>query len=211
MILGRFFMLRGVSEVRKLLGSRADDCARSQEIEREFAEAFRQNSWAGKESRSGTGSDLAQTGKLIDELPALFRALGIRSVLDIPCGDFNWMRKVDLTAIDYTGSDILKGLVVKNQAAYGRKGIRFRELDVLTNRLPKVDLILCRDCFVHFSYSDIHRALRNIVASGSKYLLMTTFTDRTSNEDLVTGRDWRPLNFERQPFFLPPPLTVINE
>jgi hypothetical protein len=69
---------------------------------------------------------------------------------------------------------------------------------------------LSRDCLVHFSNADIIRALRNFKASGAKYLLMTTFTNKRVNTDVMNG-DWRPLNFQLEPFNLPVPLVLINE
>ena len=84
------------------------------------------------------------------------------------------------------------------------------EMDITTDGLPQADLVLCRDCLVHFSYEQIFRALKNFKDSRSEYLLMTTFAGRQSNSDIVTG-DWRPLNFRISPFNLPEPFKVINE
>ena len=77
--------------------------------------------------------------------------------------------------------------------------------------LPEADLVFVRDCLVHFSYTDVFRALRNICRSGSHYLLMTTFSfDHRRNRDIWTG-DWRPLNFRKEPFGFPEPLEVLRE
>ena len=53
-------------------------------------------------------------------------------------------------------------------------------------------------------------ALNNLCSSKSKYLLTTTFTERTVNIDITTG-EWRVLNLETSPFMLPRPLKIINE
>jgi hypothetical protein len=76
--------------------------------------------------------------------------------------------------------------------------------------LPQADVILCRDCLVHFSFANIIAAFRTIKASGARYLLTTTFPDRQVNKDIVDG-DWRPLNLERAPFLLPAPQSVLLE
>ena len=60
---------------------------------------------------SGPGSDVNQTSLITKELFALFKDLNIRTMLDIPCGDFNWMKDVDLNSIDYTGADIVEELI----------------------------------------------------------------------------------------------------
>jgi hypothetical protein len=71
-------------------------------------------------------------------------------------------------------------------------------------------LVLCRDCLVHFSYSDIRRSLTNIRLSRSTYILTTTFRGRDRNFDVPTG-DWRAINLEKAPFDLGTPLAIIDE
>jgi hypothetical protein len=43
----------------------------------------------------------------------------------------------------------------------GGPGREFLHLDITTDRLPKVDAILCRDCLVHCSFRQIAAAVRN--------------------------------------------------
>ena len=131
-------------------------------------------------------------------------------MLDVPCGDFFWMKSVDMGDVSYTGADIVEKLIAENSARYGGEKVKFRHLNLLQDNLPKVDLVFCRDCLVHFSKGDVRKALENICKSQSQYLLTTTFTDRTSNADIVTG-EWRPLNLEVEPFNLAKPIEVINE
>ena len=63
---------------------------------------------------------------------------------------------------------------------------------------------------VHLSYENIFKAIKNIKATGCKYLLTTTFVNQQQNYDIVTG-DWRPINLQEYPFNFPKPLLVINE
>lgn len=175
-----------------------------------FTEFFRRNKWNGRQSLSGTGSDADQTRVIVQELPLLLRRLGVRSVLDIPCGDFEWMKRVDLAGIEYIGADIVAPLIDANRRRHARDGVEFRVLDLTRDRLPAADLVLCRDCLVHLSFAQAQQALANISASGARYLLTTTFTGRFENADIPTGK-WRALNLQRPPFNLPPPLELINE
>ena len=62
--------------------------------EQVFAEFYRDNKWGDAESVSGAGSNLAQTEEVRRVLPGLLAELGCRSMLDVPCGDFYWMRLV---------------------------------------------------------------------------------------------------------------------
>jgi hypothetical protein len=176
-----------------------------------FTKIYRKNHWKSSESISGTGSEISQTQTLIDAMNKLLVEWKITSMLDIPCGDFKWMQRVDLSKVDYLGADIVEDLIKENTASYTVKAnIRFQVLNLINDPLPQNDLIIVRDCLVHLSYNDIWYALQNIKASGCKYLLATTFTHCKQNSDIVTG-DWRKLNLQQKPFSFPEPLLVINE
>jgi hypothetical protein len=177
-------------------------------LEQTFTGIFNTRAWHSNESISGNGSELKQTQRLINELPALFKKYDIKSILDIPCGDYNWMNHVDRTNIDYIGADIVEPLIEANKQKY--PNINFQHLDLTKSKLPKVDLILARDVFVHMTYNTIIPALENIINSGCKYLLTTSFTGMNSNRDLTADGDWRPLNLLIEPFRFKP-IYLINE
>ncbi len=175
-----------------------------------FTDIMKSNTWIGDESVSGTGSSLEQTAVLIEKLPGLLQGLGVRSMLDIPCGDFNWMQHVEMGDIRYTGADIVPELVEANRQKHLRESHNFLQMDLIRDDLGVFDLIFCRDCLVHLSFADIFAALANITRSGSRYLMTTTFPDEETNQDIDTG-GWRPLNFGKPPFRFPPPLFLLNE
>jgi SAM-dependent methyltransferase len=175
-----------------------------------FSEIYAANKFRGRESASGPGSGINETRVIISELPKVFAKFDCRTILDLPCGDFHWMKHVDLTGMEYIGADIVTALVESNQRKYAKANIRFHKLDLIKDELPRVDLILCRDCLVHLSFKDAFRALHNVCASDSDYFLSTTFTRRRHNRDIATGQ-WRAVNLEAAPFNLPPPLKMINE
>ena len=169
-----------------------------------YTQIYKSNGWGGNESRSGKGSDVSLMTPVIERLPALFREYRIQTVLDAPCGDFNWMKAVDLSEISYIGGDIVSELI-ENNKKYEKDNIKFRQMDIVEDSLPEVDLIICRDGLVHFSDKDIFRALSNF---NCKYLLMTTFPEKKNKGPEAA---WRPLNFEYPPYDLGPPLELINE
>ena len=177
-----------------------------------FTEIYKNNYWKSSESKSGTGSEIIQTELLINELDKLLIKLNIESVLDLPCGDFKWMQKVDLSNINYLGADIVEELIRSNINIYCKESqnIKFQVLNLITDSLPKMDLIIVRDCLVHLPYKDIFAAIKNIKSSGSKYLLTTTFTKHNSNQDIDTG-DWRRINLNKKPFNFSKPILIINE
>jgi hypothetical protein len=182
----------------------------STSIETVFARILQEYSQAGEESISGPGSSILHTTQIRERLPLLIEDIGVRSLLDAPCGDFHWMRHVKLGLREYIGVDVLSPLVARNQQNFGGPHRRFLKLDLTNDALPTVDLILCRDCLVHFSYEDVFRALRTFKQSGSKYMLATTFVRVASNKEIATG-GWRPLNLQLPPFNFPRPLRIIDE
>lgn len=181
-----------------------------QTVEEKFHHIYRNAFWKGGQSLSGEGSSYNQTKTIQHELPGIVKQFEIQSILDIPCGDFNWMKDVDLHTVSYTGADIVKDLIDLNNQNYSGDNRTFLKLDVITDLLPKADLIFCRDCFVHLSNVDVLKALENIRQSSSKYLFTTTFPGCPENEDIVTG-DWRIINLQKEPFRLPQPLFLLNE
>jgi hypothetical protein len=180
-----------------------------------FSSIYRDNGWNDPESRSGHGSRMEETRVVRSVLPDLLRQLDVRTFLDAPCGDLNWMRHVELGAIDYIGADIVPELIADNTRRFsgvtgpGGTRYRFQLLDIVAEPIPRADLILCRDCLVHLSLQDASSALRNFVASGSRYLLATTFISQDTHTDIIIG--WHRLNLQLPPFSLPEPLQLIDE
>lgn len=186
------------------------DSVQGMALKDKFSEVYARNIFGGPDSRSGAGSDLIQTEIIRREIPRILREHGVRSMLDAPCGDWFWMSKVDLGIEQYIGVDIVDAMVSANRAQFGRDGVNFEVRDLSKDRLPAVDLIFSRDCLVHLSFDDAFRILKNFKASGAKYLLTTTFTDRSGNKDLGDGF-WRPLNMQVAPFNFPAPIELVNE
>ena len=175
-----------------------------------FDEIYKKNKWGDPDSASGKGSNLLQTATLRAELPVLLKRYGIQSILDLPCGDFFWMREIDLTGIQYIGADIVDSLTADNRHKYGSENRQFETLNLIEDQLPKVDLIFVRDCLVHLSEDKVFKALNNIKASGSTYLLTTDFPMTSENINIMTGQ-WRRINLLKQPFMLPEPADQIVE
>lgn len=175
-----------------------------------FTRIHDRNDWRGGESISGPGSDREATAELRRALPALLAELGVRTLLDAPCGDFHWMSETPLALEAYVGVDIVAAVIAANQERYAAPGRTFRRLDLLADPLPRADLVLCRDALVHFSFRDIERSLAAFRGSGAAWLLTTTFPALGENRDIVTG-EWRPIHLELAPFRLPPAARLLNE
>ena len=176
-----------------------------------FTHFYHSNYWRGKESKSGTGSSLEQTQELINKLDKLFLKLNISTILDIPCGDFNWMKHLPLKNYHYLGADIVEEIIESNLQTYKSDNVDFSVLDITTDSFPDVDIILVRDCLVHFPFDYIYKTFENLKKQNYKYILMTSFTARPHNTDLFHVGEWRPLNMEEAPFNLPKPSETLNE
>ncbi len=179
-------------------------------VEKVFTEIYRNNAWADPESVSGRGSTLARTNVIRSELPALLAELGTKSLLDAPCGDFNWMRHVDLGPVDYKGADVVPELIAQNQMTYRRAGREFVVLDITKDEVPRADVILCRDCFIHLSFEHTRAAVEIFKRSGSTYLLATTHANERENVDIESGGGHY-VNLQLPPFTFPDPLRLVSE
>jgi len=180
------------------------------ELRERFERIYSTNLWSDPESRSGIGSTLDSTRVLRTELPKALRQLGARVLLDVPCGDFTWMERVDLSGIEYVGGDIVPSIVEQNQRLHASGSRRFVGLDLTRDVLPDADVLLCRDCLVHLSYANIRAVLANIAQSRIRFVLMTSFPGRRDNYDVADG-DWRALDFQAPPFSFPAPRLAIVE
>jgi len=172
-------------------------------VEDKFTKIYNDNYWLDKESRSGTGSSLSSTENIRNHLPKIFDKFKIKKVFDAPCGDFNWIHHViKQNDVDYLGSDIVEDLINSNKKKFENDRIKFKKLDIRMDKIPKSDLMICRDCLFHFSYEDINLFLKNFLSSDIKYILLTinpTEEENFKNKDIITG-DFRLTNFFLEPF-----------
>jgi len=194
--------------LRRALGGHAGEASRR--FEADFGEHVRLYGHYRLESLSGPGSCLAQTHELRERLPLLLGDLGVRSLLDAPCGDFNWMQHVRLGLDAYTGVDVLDEIVANNTWKHAAPGRRFLRADVVHDRLPPAEAVFSRDLLPHLSFADIVAALENFRRTGAKWLLSTTFSAPRPNADTANG-EWRPLDLTQAPFHFPPPRRLLNE
>lgn len=175
-----------------------------------FEEINSINHWKDTESVSGPGSTAAFGQALVSAIDRIIIEYKIKNVIDLPCGDFTWIKHLNFDQIQYTGADIVASLIESNHLKYAQENIQFEQLDLITDAIPKNDLLICRDCLPHFSFDHIFEAIENIKNSGCTYLLTTNYATFTRNFDIVTG-DWRPINLRLKPFDLPEPMLNIEE
>lgn len=168
-----------------------------------FTRIYKRNGWRGTESVSGPGSTLAATAAMREWLCGVIERCGFRTLLDAPCGDLNWMADVlrDIE-VDYIGVDIVEPLIARNREKH--PALDFRCANIISDTLPKADVVLCNDCLIHLSNADIWRLIANLRSTGATHLVTNTYTQVLENHDIATGR-WRRVNLSRPPFEFPAP------
>jgi hypothetical protein len=176
----------------------------------------------------GPGATVESTASLREWLAQILRDYRITSMLDAACGDFNWMRLVDLTGVAYTGWDVDDGRIKRCVLRVGAQeftglptSLSFHAVNMLTvEQVPYVDLILCRHFLQHLPVNDlIEFVLTKFSLSESPYLLVTTFPgadnsfewDPFGTEHAWRGYFERPYDLTAAPFSMGPPLESFTE
>lgn len=183
---------------------------KSREMRRVFSAIHSAKGWGDCESSSGPGSTRERAGSFLPDLIALVQSLRITTLLDAPCGDFNWARALADSVDRYIGVDVVPALIKANRQRWSSSRRQFACRDIVRQRLPSAELVLCRDALVHLRHVDIVAALDNLRRTGAEYLVVTTFVGERGNHDIATG-EWRPLNMQRPPYSFPMPLALIDE
>ena len=120
-------------------------------------------------SLSGAGSNIQKNSIFLKKLSFFIKNKKIRSVTDIPCGDFSWFKKLTLSNINYLGGDIVPDLIQRNKIKYRGKFNKFIILNIKTDRIPDADFLIVRDLFIHFNDKEIFQYLNNLKKSKFKF------------------------------------------
>ena len=183
-------------------------------IKDKFTYIYSSQYWPSKESVSGPGSEIVNTKNIRKEIIKLIQKYNIKKFLDIPCGDFNWIKNIIDKNIEYIGGDIVKDLIDKNNEKFAQPNVQFIEIDIIKDKLPSADIILCRDCLIHFSYDNIKKFFNNFINSEINYILVTSYETNKNNlaqNYEINDGDFRPLFLMKHPFNLPTPLAKISD
>jgi hypothetical protein len=171
--------------LRRLIGFPAD----SEDNQRFFGQVYRRNSWGGKASRSGAGSEGAFAEQKIALLVAIIEEFRVASQLDIGCGDFYWMRQVAPRLDHYLGVDLVDAMIERNRQEHGSDRVHFLRAD-LSERGPDrsrvagagpFDLVTALDVFGHMLNAEVDGLLDFILnESQARLFLVTNRRDATS-------------------------------
>ena len=140
-------------------------------------------------------------------------------MLDVPCGDMQWMSRFLETRDDiiYTGFDIVPDLIERHQQTYADRPWTFRNVDIAIDSsfVNNFDLIITRHMLQHLDNAAVFRILSKL--SGEtihpSFLLASTFSRMSKNFEIdvhMRGR-CRFLNLELDPFRLEPPICLLHD
>ena len=160
-------------------------------------------------SFSGDGSNIESTDKIRRSLQKFLKENEIKTMLDLPCGDWSWISKVNLAGIEYIGGDIVDDIIVNNKVKY--PDFKFQILDVVNDNLPAVDLLFVRDCLFHLEERQIKVAIDNIIRSGSTYFATTIHVECQDNVAPSVSDRWRKINFTIEPYNLDEPIYLLDD
>lgn len=192
------------------------------------------DAWNSHETR-GAGSTLAGPGSTLPYTAPVRAWLGgvlstwrIRSIADMSCSELAWQMHIpgffDLEA--FTGFDIVPSLVqraakaaadaaiVRQTTGLSAPRFTFSSADMVSDpTFPPHDLVILRDTLMHLPIADALLALARIDASGSKWLVTTTFnnSDSGASNEFIQPGSWFPVDLLESPFFFPPPISVTLE
>ena len=160
------------------------------------------NAWGARETLSGTGSTLNHTRSVRRCLGDWIRRFRIRRIVDVGCGDVNWQRHIPGFAglESYRGFDV-SGAVIAAAAA------PIERLNIAETVPPRGDLVILRDVLQHLPLQTGAHALRNVAASGARFLAVTTYPGEARNRDLLAAGGYFQPNVALAPFNLPPPVA----
>lgn len=152
---------------------------------------------------SGFGSTPVATVVYRQFLEAFIKENSIKSVLDMPCGDFGFMHLVDLNGASYSGYDIIKKRVAENNRIYANDRISFQCQDVRNAPVPDgTDLVLIKDMLQHWSNAEVIAFLGHLKCRKFGFALVTnSVTPGLVNIDTKSG-GWRALDLRQPPFML---------
>jgi hypothetical protein len=155
---------------------------------------------------SGPGSipGSIQTKNIIDNLDSFIKKNNIKSILDMPCGDFSWMQDLikKNNYINYTGYDIVEDIIFYNNKKYSKNNISFFCKDIVNEtNFNNFDLVFIRDFFIHIDYVSINKILDNIKRSKVKFVACSNNNNAINNKDIAVGQH-RKINLTIEPFYM---------
>ena len=168
-------------------------------VEKVFTDIYLHNKWGGAkgEFSSGSGSvDQAIVSRYVEMLSKLAVSEGFKGLkfVDLGCGDFHIGQQLVSLCKHYSGVDIVKPLIERNQKLFGNQYINFLHLNILEDNLPDGDVCFVRQVLQHLSNLQIGMLLEKLKKYRWVFITEHYPTDNAEivpNIDKVHGSDIR--------------------
>ena len=148
-----------------------------------FDRIYAEKTWGGSETDSiysGEGSHGGYPEHFLSLVEPEIRRRGVKSLVDLGCGDFTIGSLVAPLVGSYVGLDIVEDVIATNQRLHARDGCQFVRADVCTDSLPSADAAIMRQVLQHLSNEEIRAVLDNVLP---RYPLLFV----TEHLDVETG------------------------
>jgi protein YibB len=181
-----------LSETREFI--EPDESA--EELNRRFTEIYDRGIWG---PGSGVGSAPDKTVEYRAFVQQFMARNRVRSVVDLGCGEWQFSQLIDWSGVRYLGVDVVPAMIEKNRRDFGGGNVAFERFESLA-KLPRADLLLCKDVLQHLP----NKTVKDYLAAFRKKFRFSLITNDEEpagilNTDIDIGQ-WRTLRLDREPF-----------
>jgi SAM-dependent methyltransferase len=150
---------------------------------------------------SGAGSDAYYTIPYRAFLERFIRMNGIRSIVDIGCGDWMFSRFINFDHLSYRGYDVVESVVDRNRARFASSNVQFDLMPDDLSQVPSADLLVMKDVLQHLPDREIVRHRTELFDRFPRCLLTNSYRkiDTRRNVDILHG-EFRCLDLNAAPY-----------
>ena len=195
------------------------DTNKNKQLKELFTTVYLKNSWESTESISGPGSHkdhptITDFRNTIMHVCSMIKDNKL-TIVDLPCGDCNFIFDIlsyilhnhpSITNIEYYGYDIVEPLIDNLKSTIkpmDNVTINFIPFSIVETVIPiDVDIVLCKELFIHLSFNEINSALVNLNKSKFGYFIYGVDFTNASNTDITYSipGECREITLTTEPF-----------
>lgn len=151
---------------------------------------------------SGPGSTVDYTEKYRRFIEAYIETRGIRSVVDLGCGDWQFSRLIDWKDVIYTGLEVVPEVVERLKVEHGTLQRSFCLVDQDDPYIPPADLVIVKDVLQHLPSRAILRLIPKLLQGRHALLINDRDPDSSVNNHDIGVGGYRRLDLSLPPFSL---------
>ena len=139
-----------------------------------FQKLYDSNAWNNNCSNAKQSEKITPTGKFYTNLikDIIYKSPEIKNILEVGCGTFSEIRFIDyifdMGLINYTGVDIVKDNIVRNNLKNNKEFIKFKYLEDVFQ--VGFDLVIIKDVIQHYNTDEAISMLEELIKN-NKYVL----------------------------------------